>query len=155
LDGQRFVRLPNHLRSAIRRLAAARLTDADRQALGALLRDALNRAEERLRQRFRPVLTEAMRDAGLQPTSLPERAALTKTVEELLDGISSVGYLAFADVRDAIARGQLKLADLSGPHEYVRGDPLLRLDRRLGTLLDGVYRRGESYTRGLERITAL
>src|SRR5262249_45227528 len=40
LDSQRFVRVPEHLRSAIRRLAAARLTDADRQALGGLLRDA-------------------------------------------------------------------------------------------------------------------
>jgi hypothetical protein len=155
LDSQRFVRVPDHLRNAIRRLAAARLTDADRQALGGLLRDALDRAEERLRHRFRPVLTEALRDAGLEPTSPPERAALAKTVEELLDRISSVGFLTFADVRDAIARGQLKLADLSGPHEYVRGDPLLRLDRRLDRLLDGVYRRGESYTRGLERLTSL
>lgn len=155
LDSQRFVRVPDHLRNAIRRLAAARLTDADRQALGKLLRDALDRAEDRLRARFRPVLTDALRDAGLQPTSLPEQAALAKTVEELLDRISSVGFLSFADVRDAIARGQLKMADLTGPHEYVRGDPLLRLDRRLATQLDGVYRRGESYTRGLERLTSV
>ena len=47
LDSQRFVRIPEHVRSAIRRLAAARLTDADRQALGSLLRDALERAEMR------------------------------------------------------------------------------------------------------------
>ena len=48
----------------------------------------------------------------------------------------------------------MKLPDLVGPHEYVHGDPLLRLDRRLASLLDGVYRRAESYTRGLERVTA-
>jgi hypothetical protein len=154
LDGQRFVRVPAQLRSATRRLAAARLSDADRQALAVLLRDAQNQAEKRLRARFRPVLTEALRDAGLQPTSLPDQAALAKTVEELLDRISTSGFLGFADVRDAIARGQMKLPDLTGPQEYLRGDPLLRLDRRLAHLLDGVYRRAESYTRGLERLTA-
>jgi hypothetical protein len=153
LEGQKYVRIPNQLRSASHRLAAARLSDAARQALAGLLRDALNRAEERLRRRFRPTLTEALRDAGLQPTSLPERAALEKTVEELLDRISAAGYLSFADVRDAIARGQIKLPDLAGPQEYLR-DPLLRLDRRLATLLDGVYRRAETYTRMLEGTTA-
>ena len=155
LDSQRFVRVPEHLRSAIRRLTAARLADADRQALGALLRDALERAEVRLRERFRPVLTDALCDAGLKPTSLPEQAALEKTVEELLDRISSVGFLSYSDVRDAIARGQLKLADLASPDKALRGDPLLRLDNRLAHLMDGVYRGAEPYTRGLEFMTSL
>ena len=154
LDGQRFVRVPAHLRAATRRLTAARLTDADRQAAAGLLRAALDRGEDRLRQRFRPVLTDALRDAGLRPGSVPEQAALAKTVEELLDKISAGGFFGFGDLRDAIARGQLKLPDLSGPQEYLRGDPLLRLDRRLATLLDGVYRRGEFYSRTLERLTA-
>lgn len=155
LVGQRYVRVPAQLRSATRRLATARLTDADRQTLSGLLGRALDRAEGQLREKFRPILTDALHDAGLRPTSLPERAAVEKTVEELLDRISSTGFLSFGDVRDAIARGQMKLPDLGGPHEYVGGDPLLRLDRRLSTALDGVYRRAESYTRGLERVTAL
>ena len=154
LDGQRYVRVPAHLRAAVRRLTAARLTDADRQALGELLKGAVDHAEARLRGRFRPILTDALKDAGLRPGSVPEQAALAKTVEELLDRISGAGFLSFADVRDAIARGQLKMPDLTGPHEYLRGDPLLRLDRRLATLLDGVYRRGEFYVRGLERVTS-
>jgi hypothetical protein len=155
LDSQRYVRVPEHLRSAIRRLAAARLSDADRQRLGVLLRTALNRAEERLRERFRPVLTDALCDAGLKPHSLPEQAALEKTVEELLDRISSTGFLAYADLRDAIARGQMKLADLSGPIKPFHSDPLLGLDRRLAHQLDGVYRRAEPYTLGLEFLTSL
>ena len=155
LAGQRFVRVPDHLRTAQRRLTAARLTDADRQALAGLLRDALDRSEDQLRRQFRPVLTEALRDAGLRPNSGPEQAALAKTVEELLDRISAAGFFTFADLRDAIARGQVKMGDLAGPDEYMNGDPLLRLDRRLSTLLDGVYRRGEVYTRLLERGTAL
>ncbi len=155
LDSERFVRVPVQIRKAAQRLTAARLTDADRQALATLLRGALDRAETRLRQRFRPVLTDALHDAGLQPVTLPERVALEKTVEELLDHISSAGFLRFADVRDAIARGQMKLPDLSGSPEYLGGDPLLRLDKRLATQMDGVYRRGESYTRLLEGVTAI
>lgn len=155
LDSERFVRVPAQLRTALHRLTAARLSDADRQALAALLRGAIDRAETRLRERFRPVLTDALHDAGLQPANLPERAALEKTVEELLDRVSAAGFLTFADVRDAIARGQMKLPDLNGGSEYLGGDPLLRLDKRLAALMDGVYRRGESYTRLLEGVTAI
>src|SRR5262249_3048588 len=54
-----------------------------------------------------------------------------------------------------LSRNQLKLPDLIEAQEFVRGDPLLRLDRRLATLLDGVYRPGEFYLRWLERFTAL
>ena len=155
LAGQRFVRVPAQLRNATRRLTTARLTDADRQSLAGLLRNALDQAEKQLRTNFRPILTKALHDAGLQPSSLPEKAALEKTVEELLDRISSAGFLAFGDVRDAIARGQMKLPDLGGPNESVRRDSLLRLDSALTTALDGVYRRAELYTRWLERFTAI
>jgi hypothetical protein len=155
LVGQRYVRVPAQLRSAARRLTAARLTDADRQTLTGLLKRALDQAERQLRDKFGPLLETSLKDAGLFPTSLPERTALEKTVEELLDRISSAGFLSFGDVRDAIARGQMKLPDLNAPTEHSRGDALLRLDRRLSTQLDGVYRGAESYTRGLERLTAL
>ncbi len=155
LTSQRFVRVPAQLRLAARRLAAARLSDADRQTLAGLLRDALDRAEAQLRGQFRPTLRDAFLGvASLRPIHLAERAALNKTVEELLDRISSAGFLGFADVRDAVARGQMKFPDLSGPNEYLRGDPLLRLDRHLAIELDGVYRRAETYTRWLERLTA-
>jgi hypothetical protein len=155
LKGQRYVRVPAQLRSAVRRLAAARLTDQDRRTLADLLSRALDQAERQLRDNFRRTLIDALHDAGLRPTSLPERTAVEKTVEEMLDRISSAGFLSFGDVRDAIARGQMKLPDLGGPSEHVRGDPLLRLDRRLANQLDGVYRRAETYTRGLEKVTAL
>lgn len=157
LDSERFIRVPAQLRTAARRLTAARLSDADRQALAGLIRGAIERAEALLRDRFGPILRDALHDAGLQPADgvVPEQAALEKTVEELLDRIVASGFLTFADVRDAIARGQMKLPDLSGEDEYMGGDPLLRLDKRLKTNMKGVYRRGEVYTRGLEWVTAL
>ena len=35
------------------------------------------------------------------------------------------------DLRDAISRNNLKLPDLSEPFDFLRGDRLLRADRRL------------------------
>src|SRR5262249_6820498 len=39
--------------------------------------------------------------------------------------------------------------------DFIHGDPLLRLDRRLAVQLDGVYRRSEFYLRWLQRFTSL
>ena len=91
---------------------------------------------------------------GLQPSNPPEHTAFARMIEEMLDRIVELGFLTFSDLRDTISRNQLKLPDLSDPPEFVRGDPLLRLDRRLATTLDGVYRPGEIYLRWLERLTA-
>ena len=89
------------------------------------------------------------------PRNPPEETAFRKMIEELLDRITAAGFFTFGDLRDAISRNSLKMADLADPQEFVRGDPLLRLDRRLATLLDGVYRSGEVYLRVLERTTSL
>jgi hypothetical protein len=155
LPSQRLVRIIKHLRSATQRLTQARLSDADREHLGALLQSAQARSQERLRERLRPVITEAIRDVGLHPANPPERTALRKIVEELLDRIIDYGFLTFGDLRDVISRNQLKLSDPADAQEFVRGDPLLRLDRRLAALLDGVYRSSEFYLRWMERFTAL
>lgn len=155
LPSQRWVRLNRHLRSACQRLTSARLSDADRLQLGQLLQSAQQRHEERLRGRFRPILRDAFLDVGLRPQNPTESVSFEKILEELLDRITTNGFLTFSDLRDAISRNQLKLADLADPHEFIRGDPLLRLDRRLGALLDGVYRPAEIYMTWLEKLTAL
>lgn len=155
LTSQRIVRVTRHVRGIAQRLNLARLTDDDRKDLAGLIQTALSRCETRVRERFRPVLFSAMEDVGLRPTNPPERTAFRKMVEELLDRILDYGFLNFSDLRDALSRNQLKLPDLGDPQDFLKGDPLLRLDRRLATLLDGVYRRGEFYLRWLERFTAL
>jgi hypothetical protein len=154
LPSQRLVRITKHLRTAAARLTQARLSDEERQHLARLMQNALHRCEERLRACFRPVLQDALSGAGLQPGNLPEQTALAKMIEEMLDRITEVGFLTFSDLRDIISRNQLKMPDLGDPQEFIRGDPLLRLDRRLATALDGVYRPGEFYLRWLERFTA-
>jgi hypothetical protein len=154
LPAQKLVRITRHLRSAAQRLTTARLSDDDRRRLVGLLDSALHRSEERLRDRLRPVLHDAFISVGLQPGNPPERTAFARMIEEILDRISEAGFLSFGDLRDTISRNQLKLADVADVREFLRGDPLLRLDRRLASALDGVYRPGEVYLRWLERITA-
>jgi len=155
LPRQKPILIIRHLRSAMGRLPRARLSDDDRARIKQMLQKSLTQREDRLRLEFRGILASAFQDAGLQPKNLPERAAYHKLLEELLDRIAAEGFLSFADLRDAIARNQLKLADLNDPQAFIRGDNLLRLDRRLAALLDGVYRPSEIYVRWLERLSAL
>ncbi len=154
LPSQRLVWITKHLRSAAAMLTRARLSDADRQHLARLLQEAVDRSEERLRERFRPILTETFGDVGLRPDNPPEHAAFHKIIEELLDRITEYGFLTFGDLRDALSRNQVKLPDLADKEDYTKGDPLIRLDWRLATLLDGVYRPGEFYLRWLEQLSS-
>src|SRR5262249_8568394 len=143
-----------NLRSAVSRLTSTRLSETARQHLGRLLHEAMRQGEERLRARFRPVLSDAMHDVGLSAANAPEETAFLKTIEELLDRILTIGFFTYSDLRDAISRNNLKLPDLRDPRELVRGDPLLQLDRRLSTSLDGIYRPSEIYLRLMQRLTA-
>src|SRR5262249_52996632 len=113
------------------------------------------RAEENIRDALRPALLDALRGVGLRPESAPERVALSKVVEELLDQATAHGFLGIGPLRDALSKNQLKLPDLSGPRELWAGDPLLLADRRLALALDGVHRRGEVYLRALQKLSSL
>ena len=131
LPAQRDVLMLKHLRSAARRLAAARIAEQRRRQLARLLRRRVARIEARLREQLRPRIVAALDDVGLLPQNLPERVARKKLVEELLDRIVDQGFLAIGDLRDAISRNNLKLPDLSGRVDFLRGDRLLRADRRM------------------------
>ncbi len=122
LPSQRDVLMLKHLRSAARRLSAARITDAHRRRLAVLLREAIARIESRLRERIGPKIVASLDDVGLVPRNLPERVARKKLVEELLDQIEERGFLAMGDLRDAISRNNLKLPDIYKRVEYPRKD---------------------------------
>lgn len=154
LPNQRQVLISKHLRSAARRLATVRLADGHRRRLSKLLRAAANWAEERLRDRFRPLIAQTLEEVGLRPRNVPERVARRKLVEEMLDRIVERGFLTMGDLRDALSRNGLKLPDGSGPADLLGDDQLLRADRRLAWLLDGVYERGEVYLRWMQRLSS-
>jgi hypothetical protein len=155
LPDQPLVLTVKHLRTAASRLPAVRIPDAERHRLGELLQAAEHGAEARLRQRLRPRLLAALDAIGLPPSSTAEMVSREKVVEELLDRIIQTGRLAIGDLRDTLARNRVKLPDLRGPVEFVTGDPLILLNRRLASDLGGIYRRGEIYLRWLQRLTSL
>jgi hypothetical protein len=126
-----------------------------RSRLGDLLADARRRADEALRAELGPPIEAALREVGFSPSNLPERAALAKVVDELLDQATAHGHLSLGQLRDAVSRNQIKMSDLSGPGELFGGDPLIRADGRLADAIDGVHRQGEIYLRGLQKMSSL
>jgi hypothetical protein len=154
LPAQREVLMSKHLRRAAARLSKLAISTGEREHLAILLHEAAVYAEKRLRERLRPVLRQTLIEVGFLPQNLPERVSFRKIVEELLDHVVDSGYFAMGDIRDAIARNNLKLDDVADPLELVAGDRLLRADRRLGQSLDGVYQRGAIYLRALQAISS-
>jgi hypothetical protein len=155
LPNHRAVLMAKHCRRAAGRLPAARLEDQERRQLATLFQAAVERTEEALRECLRPAIGAALERVGLAPRNLPERVARDKLIEELLDLTVERGFLSMSDLRDAVSRNNLKLADLVSPREFLLGDQLLRANRRLAKSLDGVYRRGEIYLRWLQRLSSL
>ncbi|MCL6503578.1 MAG: hypothetical protein K6T86_12920 [Pirellulales bacterium] len=155
LAGQREVLTSKHLHTALRRLTALRLGAAQRGRLEGLLQSALAQAEQRLRERFRQPLLQALQEVGLQPDCVPEQVALHKIVDELLDRVAEHGFLTMLDLRDAISRSNLKLPDLAELPELWHGDRILKADRRLADVLEGIYRRAEVYLRWPQRLSSV
>ncbi|MBI1901263.1 MAG: hypothetical protein HYS13_09150 [Planctomycetia bacterium] len=155
LPQQREVLISKHLRSAAARLAKVRVSDAHRESLEGILRDAHHHAEDRMRKRLRPHILRTLEDVGLVPHGQVEEVSRDKLVEELLDRVAVRGYANFGDLRDAVAANHVKLPDLVGPKEFILGDKLLRADGKLNERLDGVYHGSEVYLRHFQRASSL
>lgn len=143
------------LRRALDRVPGLPEPEAERDELFLLLTDALHRVEADVRKAFRPRLEAILQQVGFVPANHAEELARQKVVNELLEVIVQRGYLNLGHVRDTIARNRLKLADLSGPGEFLVGDALLKANSALTVQLDGVYHRGEFYLRWLQSVSSL
>lgn len=154
LPASRVVRVRRALGKA---LAKVPKTDLPRDAQEDL-RDALGALERasdaRLRAELRAPIVDALSEVGLQPRGVAEEVARDKLVDELLDRVAARGQLGLGELRDALAKNQLKCNDLA-PSALVSGDELLRADAVLSTRLDGVYRRGEIYLRFLQKLSSI
>lgn len=115
----------------------------------------MHRLEDGIRAKLGPIIATALTESGFVPANRVEAVSREKVVAELLDRVCERGQLRFGNLRDAIARNQLKMPDLRGPGEFFTGDPLLKADTRLAYDLDGIYRRGEFYLRSLQRGSSL
>ncbi|WP_394841320.1 hypothetical protein LZC95_30145 [Pendulispora brunnea] len=154
LPATREIRIARRVRAAMRWLWQVPAF-AERKLVVNLLHWAQDRADANVSAVLRPRILDVLAAVGLTPGNLPERIAQYKLIEELLDQGVERGFIQFAHLRDAIARNQLKLEDLARPHDLVAGDPLLRADAMLASLLDGVYRRGEVYLRFLQKVSSV
>ena len=155
LPATREVRIARHIHAAGKRVSGCELATSDeRVKLAAVVRAITAHADGQLRTALRPAILAALHGVGLTPSGVPERVAEKTLVDELLDRAVAVGRLSLGDLRDAISRNDLKLADLQ-LRELASGDPLLRADAALARSLDGVYQRGEMYMRSLQRMSSL
>jgi len=154
LPAAKEVRLHQHLSKAVHRLQTAAFPELARKALLELLEPKLHEVEHRVRETLRPKIEQAVNESGLAPANPPEKVAKKALIEELLDRIIERGFITMGDLRDAISRNQLKLPDLTG-EAFIKGDELLKIDKQLSKLLDGVYRRGELYRRWPQRMSSL
>ena len=139
------------LRAAARFASRLEETQPMARELIVKIESASHWLEQKAREDLRPELHSVLLDVGLVPHTTVERISYEKMVEELLDAACSRGFLRMSDLRDAIARNRVKLADLSGVREWLAGDALLQANSKLPIRLDGVYRRGEIYMRMLQR----
>ncbi len=155
LESTREVSALERVRRAARRLGAVRVPRAIREPLRTLLLRVEHDLEKRIRAKLRPLLDAGIAASGLRFECTVERAAGVKLADELVDRIVERGFFTFSELRDAVARNQAKLTDLSGPVELLFGDALLRMDRHFAAPLEGVYRRGEVYLRWLQRLSSL
>ncbi len=119
------------------------------------MRIAIVCSEERLRERIRPAVAEALESSGLHPRHRVEEVARDKLVEEFVDGIVLKGFARMGDLRDTLSRNQLKLHDLASAGTFFHGDQFLQIDQNLSKPLDGVYHAGEAYLRLFQRISSL
>jgi len=148
------VRAARHLQHAFDTSHRTSLTKPQRAALEEVFQAAIHRARSNVRRAFKPVLESTLDEVGLVPRNIPERVAREKLCEELLDVVHQRGTLGISHLRDAISRSSLKLPNLT-PGALVSGDPILRADALLSERLDGIYRRGEIYLRGLQKVSSV
>lgn len=153
--GQRLVLALKALRTAFRRASRARLNPHARSELRRLLDHAIEQAAQRVRDYFRPGVASAIEEGGLRPRNSVEAVAHAKLIDESLDHIVDRGYFSFGALRDVVSRNQMKLNDLATRDDFIHGDALLRIDKKIEDNLDYVYHRGELYLRGFHRLSSL
>ncbi len=155
LDRARDVILLRRLMRAESHVQRAALAANEREELLALFHEEMHEAETRIGASLGPVIRRVAEDVGFQTANITGRVALQKLVAELIDRLCERGFLRMSDLRDAIARNALKLADVRGPIELFQGDTLLKMDARLSDELPGIYHKGEVYLRAIQRVSAV
>ncbi len=151
LPATREVKIAKHVHAAVAKIPACGVPSDE---LTEALHEIRDRADANVRAVMRPKIEAALDHVDLHPHSLPERVGEKKLIDELLDRAVGVGRLTIGNLRDALSKNDLKTNDLQIA-ELKSGDQLLRADDELSKSMDGVYRRGEQYMRGLQKFSSV
>jgi len=154
LPASRVVRVRRALGKALAKVPKTDLPREAREELRDALAELERASDERLRAELRTPIVDVLAEVGLRPRGVAEEVARDKLVDELLDRAATRGFFGIGDLRDALAKNQLKCDDLTA-RALLTGDELLRADAALSTRLDGVYHRGEIYLRFLQRASSV
>ena len=113
----------------------------------------IERLQRRLQRQIAPLVQHALERAGFNCATAADRVALQRLADSMTGLVIDHRELRFSDVRDLLARDSLGLPDAT-LRDLLRGDLLSRFDRAAALALPGVYRRGEPYVKGLQRLGA-
>ena len=150
------VLMSKHLRSAARRLAAARLRRAAAAAVGRLAAAVPERAEDAA-ARALPPAARRRRSTTWTCSRRTCRSAWPRrsSSRNCWTGSSSAASSRWATCATPSRGTTSSCPTAPAPADFLRGDALLRADRRLAVALDGVYHRGEFYLRWMQRFSLL
>jgi hypothetical protein len=109
--------------------------------------------QRRLQRQIAPLVQQTLDRAGLISTTVVERVAMQQLADSLTGLVLTHWQLRFSDVRDLLARDSLGLPDAT-LKDMLQGDLLTRFDQAAAQALPGVYRHGEPYVKGLQRLGA-
>ncbi len=164
-----FLKKMSSLRSLQKRIYKLSLREEQLHAFLDLVDRAFSKQEHEFRHQFGSIVEQNLIEAGIKPVeegltseeenafsrgALREKIAFHKVKEEILDALIEKGHTKLTDLRDIISRNDLKLDDLGGIKEFLLGDQLLRIDKKMYSSLRGGHRRGEIYMRMIHRLGA-
>lgn len=141
------------LNAAKTRLDQSSWSGAEVAYFSAPLRTLDEQIGQRLRLQLQPRLRGLLDAAGFLPGDSRQRVARNALQEELLGVVRRRWHLRFTDLRDAVARHELRLPD-PGWRELLLGDRLARFNHEAKAALPGVYQPGEFYLKGLQQASA-
>lgn len=166
------------LKSIEKRLHTLKAPKRDIEAFAKVILLAFRSIEKQAREKLGRVISDLLRQVEIKPrpVELPEEAnssllhsasqtavlrgvqqdriAFHKIRDEILDLLVNKYHTIFSDLRDVISRNDLMLHDLRGPGEFVMGDQLLHLDKKMSRELYGIHRGAEVYMRIIHRISS-
>lgn len=162
--GKKPLRLHLPLQAELRTLAALRQVQKrlehlpwDKKQLDAfqaLFQPAIENYQARLRQFLQPLLKTIIRTAGFVMAMPRDQVSLDKIVKQIITLVEKKSYFGFSDLRDIIARNDLRLPDPS-LKELFFGDQLIKLHRLLLENLSGIYRGGDFYLTLFQQLSAV